>query len=123
MPWLVARDGIAEAVCFLGLVTGALGKIATDVMLMMATETQEVAEPFVKGRGGSSTMPQKRNPISCELLLAAAKVVRQHAALGLDPMVTDFERATGPWHGAWTVLPEAFILNAAPPDKGRSRAA
>ena len=112
MPWHVARDGIAEAVCFLGLVTGTLGKIATDIMLMMATETQEAFEPFVKGRGGSSTMPQKRNPISCELIIAAGKVVRQHAALGLDAMVTDFERATGPWHVEWVVVPEAFVLTA-----------
>ena len=59
-----ARDGIAETVCFLGLVTGSLGKIATDVMLMMQTEIGEVFEPFVTGRGASSTMPQKRNPIS-----------------------------------------------------------
>ncbi len=112
MPWHVARDGVAEAICFLGLVTGTLGKIATDVMLMMATETQEAFEPFVKGRGGSSTMPQKRNPISCELIIAAGKVVRQHAALGLDAMVTDFERATGPWHVEWVVVPEAFVLTA-----------
>lgn len=112
MPWHVARDGIAEAVCFLGLVTGTLGKIATDIMLMMTTETQEAFEPFVKGRGGSSTMPQKRNPISCELIIAAGKVVRQHAALGLDAMVTDFERATGPWHVEWVIVPEAFVLTA-----------
>lgn len=112
MPWHVARDAVAEAVCLLGLVTGSLAKIATDVMLMMATEAQEVAEPFVKGRGGSSTMPQKRNPISCELILAAAKIVRQHAALGLDAMVADFERATGPWHVEWAALPDAFILTA-----------
>jgi len=112
MPWHVARDGVAEAICFLGLVTCTLGKIATDVMLMMATETQEAFEPFVKGRGGSSTMPQKRNPISCELIIAAGKVVRQHAALGLDAMVTDFERATGPWHVEWVVVPEAFVLTA-----------
>ena len=112
MPWHVARDGIAEAVGLLGLVTGSLAKIATDVMLMMATEAQEVAEPFVPGRGGSSTMPQKRNPISCELILAAGKLVRQHAALALDAMVADFERATGPWHVEWAILPEAFILTA-----------
>ena len=112
MPWHVARDGIAEAVGLLGLVTGSLAKIATDVMLMMATETQEAAEPFVPGRGGSSTMPQKRNPISCELILAAGRLVRQHAALALDAMVADFERATGPWHVEWAILPEAFILTA-----------
>ena len=65
-------------------VTGSLGKIAFDVMLMASTEVGEVFEPFVQGRGASSTMPQKRNPISCELILAAAKAVRQHAGLMLD---------------------------------------
>jgi 3-carboxy-cis,cis-muconate cycloisomerase len=53
-------------------------------------------------------MPQKRNPISCELILAVAKVLRQHAGLALDAVVTDFERATGPWHVEWVALPEAF---------------
>src|SRR5204862_7964914 len=68
----------------------------------------EPAEPFVAGRGSSSTMPQKRNPISCELILAAAKALRQHAGLILDAMVSDFERATGPWHAEWIALPESF---------------
>lgn len=108
--WHAARDGLAEAVNFLGLVTGSLGKIAFDVMLMASTEVAEVSEPFVPGRGASSTMPQKRNPISSELILAAAKAVRQHAGLMLDAMVQDFERATGPWHAEWIALPEAFIL-------------
>jgi len=108
--WHAARDGLAEAVGFLGLLTGSLGKIAYDVMLMASTEVGEVAEPFVQGRGASSTMPQKRNPISSELILAAAKAVRQHAGLMLDAMVQDLERATGPWHAEWIALPEAFIL-------------
>lgn len=108
--WHAARDGLAEAVSFLGLVTGSLGKIAFDVMLMASTEVAEVSEPFVQGRGASSTMPQKRNPISSELILAAAKAVRQHAGLMLDALVQDFERATGPWHAEWIALPEAFIL-------------
>ena len=82
--WHVARDGFAEAVNFLALVTGSLGKIALDIMIMASTEFAEVYEPFVKGRGASSTMPQKRNPISSELMLAAAKAVRQHAGLMLD---------------------------------------
>ena len=94
--WHVARDGLAETVNFLALVTGSLGKIALDIMIMASTEFAEVYEPFVKGRGASSTMPQKRNPISSELMLAAAKAVRQHAGLMLDAMVQDFERATGP---------------------------
>jgi 3-carboxy-cis,cis-muconate cycloisomerase len=112
ITWHVARDGLAEAVQFLALLGGSLGKIAFDVMLMAATELGEVAEPFVKGRGGSSTMPQKRNPISSELILAASKMLRQHAGLMLDAMVQDFERATGPWHLEWTAVPESFVLAA-----------
>jgi 3-carboxy-cis,cis-muconate cycloisomerase len=110
--WHVARDGFAEAINFLALVTGSLGKIALDIMIMASTEFGEVYEPFVKGRGASSTMPQKRNPISSELMLAAAKGVRQHAGLMMDAMVQDFERATGPWHVEWMAIPESFVLTA-----------
>ncbi len=108
ITWHVARDGIVETVQFLALLGGSLGKIAYDVMLMSATEFAEAAEPFISGRGSSSTMPQKRNPISCELILAASKALRQHAGLALDAMVSDFERATGPWHVEWIAVPEAF---------------
>ncbi|WP_068713523.1 class-II fumarase/aspartase family protein [Vibrio tritonius] len=110
--WHVARDNFAEVVNFLGLVTGSLGKIAYDVMLMATNEIGEVYEPFVKGRGSSSTMPQKRNPISSELILASAKAVRQQAGLMLDAMIQDFERATGPWHAEWIAIPESFISTA-----------
>ncbi|MFC5302849.1 3-carboxy-cis,cis-muconate cycloisomerase [Azospira restricta] len=110
--WHVARDGLAEAVNLLALITGSLGKIALDIMIMASTEFAEVYEPFVKGRGASSTMPQKRNPISSELMLAAAKAVRQHAGLMADAMIQDFERATGPWHAEWIAIPESFILTA-----------
>jgi 3-carboxy-cis,cis-muconate cycloisomerase len=110
--WHVARDGLAEVVNFLALVTGSLGKIALDIMIMASTEFAEVYEPFVKGRGASSTMPQKRNPISSELMLAAAKAVRQHAGLMLDAAIQDFERATGPWHAEWIAIPESFVLTA-----------
>jgi 3-carboxy-cis,cis-muconate cycloisomerase len=110
--WHVARDGFAEAINFLALVTGSLGKIALDIMIMASTEFGELYEPFVKGRGASSTMPQKRNPISSELMLAAAKGVRQHAGLMMDAMVQDLERATGPWHAEWMAIPESFVLTA-----------
>ncbi|WP_414449363.1 adenylosuccinate lyase family protein [Burkholderia sp. 22PA0099] len=110
--WHVARDGFAEAVNLLALITGSLGKIALDIMIMASTEFAEVYEPFVKGRGASSTMPQKRNPISSELMLAAAKAVRQHAGLMVDAMVQDFERATGPWHAEWIAIPESFVLSS-----------
>jgi 3-carboxy-cis,cis-muconate cycloisomerase len=112
MPWHVARDGPAETISFLALVAGTLAKIATDVALMMQTEVGEAFEPFAQGRGSSSTMPQKRNPISCELILAAARIVRQHAGLMLDAMAADHERATGPWHLEWVAVPEAFIATA-----------
>jgi 3-carboxy-cis,cis-muconate cycloisomerase len=108
-PWHVARDALAETVAFLGLVTGSLAKIATDVMLMMQTEVAEAFEPFVAGRGSSSTMPQKRNPISCELIVATARIVRGHVGLMLDAMLADHERATGPWHLEWVALPESFL--------------
>src|SRR6201991_4121240 len=110
--WHVARDGFAEIVNLLALVTGTLGKVALDVMIMASTEFAEVYEPFVTGRGASSTMPQKRNPISSELMLAAAKGVRQQAGLMLDAMIQDFERATGPWHAEWMAIPESFVLTA-----------
>ena len=112
ITWHVARDTMAEMVNFLGLVTGSLGKIGFDVMLMMMTELGEAFEPFAAHRGASSTMPQKRNPISSEVLVANAKAVRQHAALMLDAMIQDFERATGPWHVEWMAVPESFILTA-----------
>ncbi|WP_341958703.1 adenylosuccinate lyase family protein [Pseudomonas sp. RC10] len=111
--WHVARDGLAETLNFLGLVTASLGKVALDVMMMMTSELGEAYEPFVKGRGASSTMPQKRNPISCELMYAAAKGVRQQAGLMLDAMIQDFERSTGPWQAEWIAIPEAFALSAA----------
>jgi 3-carboxy-cis,cis-muconate cycloisomerase len=110
--WHVARDGFAEAVNLLGLITGSLGKIGLDVMLLASNEFGELYEPFVKGRGASSTMPQKRNPISSELMVACAKGVRQQAGLMMDAMVQDLERATGPWHAEWIAIPEAFILAA-----------
>ena len=111
-PWHVCRDALAETVGLLGLICGTLAKIATDIILLAQTEVGEVAEPYVAGRGASSTMPQKRNPISAELMLAASKEVRQQAGLMMDAMVQDLERATGPWHAEWIALSEAFVLTA-----------
>jgi 3-carboxy-cis,cis-muconate cycloisomerase len=79
---------------------------------MMQTEVEEVYEPFHEGRGSSSTMPQKRNPISSVYITALTSVVRQHVAALLDAMVEDHERATGPWEIEWIVLPEIFSLSA-----------
>ena len=112
IAWHTVRDAIAEVGCFLGLVTGSCGKIAFDIKLLMQTEVEEVYEPFHAGRGSSSTMPQKRNPISSVYITALTSVVRQQAAALLDAMVEDHERATGPWEIEWIVLPEIFCLAA-----------
>jgi 3-carboxy-cis,cis-muconate cycloisomerase len=112
IAWHTIRDNIAEVGAFLGLVGGTLGKLSMDVKLMMQTEVGEVFEPYHHGRGSSSTMPQKRNPISSCYIHAAISVVRQHAAALMDAMVADHERSTGPWEIEWIVLPEAFCLMA-----------
>lgn len=110
ITWHVARDGLVDLVQTLATICGALGKIGYDVMILMATEIGEVFEPFESHRGASSTMPQKRNPISSEILLANAKASRDLSALMLDAMVQDLERATGPWHAEWHALPQTFML-------------
>jgi 3-carboxy-cis,cis-muconate cycloisomerase len=112
ITWHVARDGVAEIINFLALIGGSLGKLALDLIIMSANEVGEVSEPFVPHRGASSTMPQKRNPISSEVILAASKVLRSNASLVLDGMITDFERASGPWHLEWVAVPESFVIVA-----------
>jgi 3-carboxy-cis,cis-muconate cycloisomerase len=112
IAWHTERDRIAEAGCFLGLLTGTLAKFATDLKLMMQTEVGEASEPYLANRGSSSTMPQKRNPISCCYIHACAAAVRQGVASLLDAMVEDHERATGPWEIEWIALPGVFTLAA-----------
>ncbi|MBV9956159.1 MAG: 3-carboxy-cis,cis-muconate cycloisomerase, partial [Pseudolabrys sp.] len=112
IAWHTVRDTIAEVGCFLGLVAGTCGKIAFDVKLLMQTEVEEVYEPFHEGRGSSSTMPQKRNPISSVYITAQTAVVKQFVAALLEAQVEDHERSTGPWEIEWIVLPEIFMLSA-----------
>ncbi|MBX6327379.1 MAG: 3-carboxy-cis,cis-muconate cycloisomerase [Pseudolabrys sp.] len=112
ISWHTVRDCIAEVGCFLGLLTGSCGKIALDVKLLMQTEVEEVYEPFHQGRGSSSTMPQKRNPISSVYITAQAAMVKQLAAALLEALVEDHERSTGPWEIEWIALPEIFMLSA-----------
>jgi 3-carboxy-cis,cis-muconate cycloisomerase len=109
-PWHVCRDALAETVSFLGLICGSLAKIATDIILLAQTEIGEVAEPYVAGRGQSSTMPQKRNPIASEYILAAARMVQGLVPVMLGAMAQDHERATGPWQAEALALPQAFVL-------------
>jgi 3-carboxy-cis,cis-muconate cycloisomerase len=109
-PWHVSRDGFTETVAFLGLVCGSLAKLATDVILLAQTEVGELAEPYVAGRGSSSTMPQKRNPIASEYILAAARTVHALVPVMFGAMAADHERATGPWQAEMLALPQAFVL-------------
>ncbi len=109
-PWHVSRDSFAETIAFLGLVCGSLAKLATDVILLAQTEVGEMAEPYIAGRGSSSTMPQKRNPIASEYILAAARTVHALMPVMFGAMAADHERATGPWQAELLVLPQAFVL-------------
>lgn len=109
-PWHVCRDALAEAVSFLGIVCGTLSKIATDIILLAQTEVGEVAEPYVAGRGQSSTMPQKRNPIASEYIVAASRTVHGLVPVMLGAMAQDHERATGPWQAEALVIPQVFLL-------------
>jgi 3-carboxy-cis,cis-muconate cycloisomerase len=118
-PWHVARDAFAEAVSALGILTGALAKMATDVMLLMQTEVAEVFEPHAPGRGGSSTMPQKRNPIACEYVIAQARAVQALVPLVMNAMAGDHERATGPWQAEPLAIPQAFLLAHGALDQAR----
>jgi 3-carboxy-cis,cis-muconate cycloisomerase len=109
-PWHVSRDGFAETVGLLGLICGSLAKLATDIILLAQTEVGEVAEPYVAGRGSSSTMPQKRNPIASEYILAAARTVHALVPVMFGAMAADHERATGPWQAELLALPQTFVL-------------
>jgi 3-carboxy-cis,cis-muconate cycloisomerase len=103
-PWHTHRDRLANVVCCCGILTGSLGKMARDISLLMQTEVGEVAEPGGEGRGGSSTMPHKRNPIACSLTLSAAQRVPALVASFLSAMVQEYERAVGSWQSEWPVI-------------------
>jgi 3-carboxy-cis,cis-muconate cycloisomerase len=103
---------VAEAATTLALCTGSLGKIARDISLHMQTEIAEVFEPAGEGRGSSSTMPHKRNPVSAGIVLAAAIRVPGMVGTMLSAMVQEDERGLGNWHAEWETLPEIFRLTA-----------
>jgi 3-carboxy-cis,cis-muconate cycloisomerase len=119
IPWHVARDTLAEAVSWCGILCGALSKMATDVMLLMQTEVGEVFEPHEEGRGGSSTMPQKRNPIACEYVLAQARGVHALVPQVMAAMALDHERGTGPWQAEPLAIPQALLLTHGALDQAR----
>ena len=112
IPWHTHRDRIAEVGTMLGLLTGTLGKIARDISLHTQTEIAELSEPSSQGRGGSSTMPNKRNPVGCSATLTAAHRVPALVSTLLSCMVQEHERALGGWQAEWDTLPEIIQLTS-----------
>ncbi len=122
--WHAHRDNLAEVAACLGVLTGTLGKVARDVSLLMQTQVGEVLEgsassvpdasslPGTSGRGGSSTMPHKRNPVACAVILSAAARVPALVSTILHAMVQEHERGLGGWHAEWETLPEIFRLTS-----------
>ena len=111
-PWHTHRDRIAEAASVFAIVTGTCGKIARDVSLMMQTDVAEAFEPSGEGRGGSSTMPHKRNPVAAASALAAATMAPNLAATIFAAQVGDHERSAGPWHAEWPTLPTLMLITS-----------
>jgi 3-carboxy-cis,cis-muconate cycloisomerase len=112
LPWHSHRDRMSEIATTLGLCCGTLGKIARDISLHTQTEVGEVFEPSSDGRGASSTMPQKRNPVTCAVVLSAAARVPPLVGTMLAAMVQEQERGLGGWHSEWETLPDIVRLTA-----------
>ncbi|MGW8743725.1 3-carboxy-cis,cis-muconate cycloisomerase [Streptomyces sp. NPDC055794] len=110
LPWHALRTPVADTAAALAFTTGALGKLAADVQVLSRTEIAEVAEPAVTGRGGSSAMPHKRNPVLSTLIRSAALQVPLLTAGLTQCLVTEDERSAGVWHAEWLLLREALRL-------------
>ena len=108
--WHTIRTRMAETGFWLAELIGTLAKMATDVAFLTSTEVGEVAEPYIAGRGGSSAMPHKRNPVSCTIILAAHSAAKGHVVTLLDAMSGAHERPVGLWHAEWHALPQLFGL-------------
>jgi 3-carboxy-cis,cis-muconate cycloisomerase len=111
-PWHTHRDRIAEAASVFAIIAGSCGKIARDVSLMMQTDVAEAFEPSGEGRGGSSTMPHKRNPVAAASALGAATMAPNLAATIFAAQVQDHERSAGPWHAEWPTLPALMLVTS-----------
>ncbi len=112
IAWHAQRDRVVEVATTFGLLVGSLGKIARDIALATQVEIGEAREPAARGRGGSSTLPHKRNPVSSAVVLAAAAKVPALVSVMLSAMVQEHERGLGNWHAEWETLPEICMLTA-----------
>lgn len=112
LPWHTERGRIANIAAALSVTSGVMSKIASDLVLLTQTEVAEVAEGLVEGKGGSSAMPHKRNPVDVTFALAAARLAVGEAAIVLGAMTHEHERAVGAWQAEWVALPNAFVYTA-----------
>jgi len=110
ITWHTARDSWAEAVNLFAMMSATFAKIANEVAILMRSEVGELSEPFEIGRGASTTLPQKRNPISCEPIIAIAPRLREFVSSQLTAMIQEHERGVGQMNIEWMIIPEAFIL-------------
>src|SRR4029450_9546920 len=113
-PWHTHRDRIAEAASVFAIIAGTCGKIARDVSLLMQTDVGEAFEPSGEGRGGSSTMPHKRNPVAAASALAAATMAPNLAATIFAAQVQEHERhpRPRPWQAEWPTLPTLMLVTS-----------
>jgi 3-carboxy-cis,cis-muconate cycloisomerase len=112
LPWHSHRDRFAALACALGVACGAMGKIARDISLLAQTEVAEAFEGAADGRGASSTMPQKRNPVSASVVLAASVRAPGLVATMLAALPQEHERGLGGWQAEWEALPALVHLAA-----------
>lgn len=110
-PWHSQRDRLLEVGAWFAGVSATLGKFANDFSLLMQTEVSEVGEPIAEGRGGSSTMPHKRNPVSCAAILTATTRIPGLMATLYASQNQQHERALGGWQAEWETLPELITLS------------
>jgi adenylosuccinate lyase len=108
--WQPARDRFAEYVCVLAIIGQTLGKIANEIIILEHTEIGELFEPFSAGKVGSSTMPHKRNPSSCEAVVGVSRGLRYNVAFMLECMMVEHERDGSAWRGEWKALPESCLM-------------
>ena len=110
ISWHTARDGWAETIFWIAMVGTTLAKIANEVATLMRTEVDEVREPYEVGKGASSTMPQKRNPVSCPIIMSIGTKLRECASSQLTSMIQEHERSVSAMPLEWMVIPEAFVM-------------
>ena len=108
--WQPARDRLTEYVSVLGIIAGTLGKIANEIVTLEHTEIGELHEPFSEGKLGSSTMPHKRNPSTCEAVVGVSRALRYNVALMLECMIIEHERDGSSWRAEWKAVPESCLM-------------